>query len=106
MNPRSFPMVGVAVLLALAFTSALAADPEAGKAQYSATCVACHGPGGISVAPIYPNLGGQKDQYLVEQLKAYRDGARQNPIMAPMAKGLNDTQIVNLAAYLAALKPR
>lgn len=106
MNPRSLSIAGVAMLLALAYTSARAADPEAGKTQYSATCVACHGPGGISVAPIYPNLGGQKEPYLVEQLKAYRDGARQNPIMAPMAKGLSDTQIVNLSAYLAALKPR
>ncbi len=105
MNQRSV-LTSVAVLLAVCATSAQAADPAAGKAHYDSTCVACHGPGGISVAPIYPNLGGQKDQYLVEQLKAYRDGTRQNAIMAPMAKPLNDTQIVNLAAYLSALKPR
>lgn len=90
-----------ACLAAVFFTcAAQAADPGAGKAQYEATCAACHGPGGISVAPIYPNLGGQKEQYLAEQLKAFRDGSRKNAIMQPQAQGLNDTQIANLAAYL------
>jgi cytochrome c553 len=105
MSPRIIFLGIVAVVLTAVAASAHAADPEAGKVQYSATCVACHGPGGISVAPIYPNLSGQKDEYLVTQLKAFRDGTRKNAIMEPMAKGLTDTQIVNLAAYLAALKP-
>lgn len=106
MNPHSFLLSGAAAVLAVIATSAQAADPAAGKTHFNSTCVACHGPGGISVAPIYPNLGGQKEPYLVEQLKAYRDGTRQNAIMAPMAKGLTDTQIANIAAYLSALKPR
>jgi cytochrome c553 len=97
-------LLGAALVLAAALP-AQAADAVAGKTHYDSTCVACHGPGGISVAPIYPNLAGQKAPYLVEQLKAYRDGTRVNAIMAPMAQGLSDTQIVNLAAYLAALKP-
>ncbi|MCZ2104139.1 MAG: cytochrome c [Comamonadaceae bacterium] len=97
-------LTGAAVLLTVFYAASFAhaADPAAGKALYETTCVACHGPAGISVAPVYPNLGGQKEPYLVEQLKAYRDGTRANPIMAPMAKGLNDTQIANLAAYLTA----
>lgn len=97
-------LTGVAITLAAFGSASLAADADAGKAQYGQTCIACHGPGGISVAPIYPNLRGQKGEYLVMQLKAYRDGQRPNAIMAPMAKGLSDTQIVNLAAYLSALK--
>ena len=102
MNQRNV-FIGLAAAATAAFAlTAQAADPAAGKAQYDATCVACHGPGGISVAPIYPNLGGQKEQYLVEQLKAYRDGTRSNPIMAPMAKLLTNTHIANLSAYLAA----
>ncbi len=102
MNQRSV-FIGLAAAATAAFAlTAQAADPAAGKAQYEATCVACHGPSGISVAPIYPNLGGQKEQYLVEQLKAYRDGTRSNPIMAPMAKLLTNTHIANLSAYLAA----
>lgn len=98
---KSTLLTASACLAAAFFTcTAQAADPSAGKAQYEATCAACHGPSGISVAPIYPNLGGQKEQYLVEQLKAFRDGSRKNAIMQPQAQGLNDTQIANLAAYL------
>lgn len=91
---------------ALAVASvASAADPVAGQKQYEATCAACHGTNGISIAPIYPNLAGQKTEYLVAQLKAFRAGSRQNPIMQPMAKGLTDTDIANIAAYVSTLKP-
>ncbi|MBS0383413.1 MAG: cytochrome c [Proteobacteria bacterium] len=90
---------------AMVASAANAADPAAGKQKFEATCAACHGMQGISIAPIYPNLAGQKQEYLVTQLKAFRDGSRKNAIMQPMAKGLTDADIVNIAAYLAALKP-
>lgn len=89
----------------LVAAAAHAADPAAGKAKYEATCAACHGANGISIAPIYPNVAGQKEPYLVAQLKAFRDGQRQNPIMQPMAKGLSNTDIANIAAYVSTLKP-
>ena len=82
-----------------------AADPVVGQKVYETTCVACHGAKGISVTPIYPNLTNQKDEYIVQQLKAFRDGSRVNPIMQPLAKNLSDTDIVNIAAYLSTLKP-
>jgi len=90
----------------LAAGGAQAADPAAGQAQYEQSCAACHGSNGISVAPIYPNLAGQKEQYLTTVLKEYRDGGRNNPIMAPMAQGLSDVDIAHLAAYLARLPGR
>ncbi|WHZ18088.1 MAG: Cytochrome c4 [Rhodanobacteraceae bacterium] len=90
---------------ALVAGAAHAADPAAGKQKFEATCAACHGMQGISIAPIYPNVAGQKQEYLVTQLKAFRDGSRKNPIMQPMAKGLTDADIVNIAAYLSTLKP-
>jgi len=84
-------------------TPAMAADAAAGKAK-AATCVACHGAEGVSVNPMWPNLAGQKDMYLVKQMKAFRDGTRSDPVMAPMAKPLSDDDIANLAAYYAGLK--
>ena len=83
-------------------SQALAGDAEKGKAK-SAVCVACHGTEGISPNPQWPNLAGQKDQYLILALKAYRDGGRQNPIMSPLAQGLSDEDIENLAAYYSGL---
>ena len=82
--------------------SAQAADVEAGKAK-AATCGACHGPAGISPNPIWPNIAGQKDQYLIAQMKAFRDGSRKNPMMSPMAAPLSDEDIDNLAAYFSSL---
>lgn len=75
-------------------------DAAAGKTKY-ATCQGCHGPGGMSTNPLWPSLAGQKDGYLVKQMKAFRDGQRNDPMMAPMAKGLSDADIDNLAAYLS-----
>jgi len=82
--------------------AATAADVDAGKAK-AAVCAACHGANGISVIPDYPNLAGQKVKYLQSAIKAYRDGERKNPIMSPMAAGLTDTDVENIAAYFASL---
>ncbi|MCP4409102.1 MAG: cytochrome c, partial [Gammaproteobacteria bacterium] len=48
-------------------------------------------------------LAGQKDAYLVKQIKAFRDGGRKDPMMAPMVKALSDSDIENLAAYYSGL---
>jgi cytochrome c553 len=80
----------------------LAADIAAGKSK-AVMCAACHGNNGISMIPMYPNLAGQKEQYLVLQMKAFRDGERKNMVMAPMAAGLSDTDIANISAYYASL---
>jgi len=79
-----------------------AGDPAAGKMK-SVTCAACHGVNGISINPLWPNLKGQKEQYLINQIKAFRDGKRNDPAMAPMVKGLSDVDIDNLAAYFSSL---
>ena len=90
-------------LTALMFTSssAIAGDAAAGKAK-SAICASCHGAAGISANPMWPNLAGQKEQYLAKQIKAFRDGDRKDPMMAPMVAALSDDDIANLAAYYAA----
>ncbi|MDV3238569.1 MAG: cytochrome c [Gammaproteobacteria bacterium] len=95
-------VMGVAVA---ASGAALAAgDAAAGKAK-AGTCAGCHGANGVSNNPLWPNLAGQKDAYLVKQLKAFRDGTRSDPMMSPMAKPLSDDDINNLAAYFSSLKP-
>ncbi len=97
-------LLSAAVALTAMSGAAIAGDAEKGKAR-SATCVACHGANGISMIPMYPNLAGQKEQYLVLQMKAFRDGTRKNMVMAPMAAGLSDEDIANIAAYYAGLNP-
>lgn len=77
---------------------------EAGQAK-SAVCAACHGPDGNSVNPEWPSLAGQHASYTTAQLEAFREGRRQNPLMSPMAMGLSDEDIRDLAAYYEAQAP-
>jgi len=94
--------LGIAVL-ALGFANiAVAGDAAAGK-EKSAACVACHGADGIAIQPIYPNLKGQQEEYLVLSIKAYRDGVRSDDMMKMFAVSLTDTDIENLAAYFSSL---
>ncbi|MFQ3175249.1 MAG: cytochrome c553 [Psychromonas sp.] len=95
----------LASLFLIAPTLVSAADIEAGKAK-SVVCAACHGANGISVAPIYPNLKGQKEAYLLSSLKAYKAGERKggmSMLMTPQAMALSDADIVNLSAYFSSL---
>lgn len=62
-------------------------------------CVACHGLDGKAIAPSYPNLEGQWSRYLRVQLKAYRDGGRENGVMNGMAATLTNNEIHALAEY-------
>lgn len=83
--------------------AAQAGDFGAGKAKAS-TCASCHGSAGISANALWPNLAGQQEQYLIKQLKAFREGERSDPLMSPMSKSLSDEDIENLATYYANLK--
>ena len=82
---------------------ALASDVVAGKSK-AASCAACHGGEGVSSNPEWPNLAGQKAKYLALQLKAFRDGGRDSPLMSPMAKPLSNDDIDNISAYYTSLK--
>jgi cytochrome c553 len=77
-----------------------------GREKY-VQCASCHGSDGRStVIPQYPKIGGQSAAYLVNALKAYRDGRRQGTfaaVMAEVAKPLSDADIANLAAYVESL---
>lgn len=67
----------------------------------SAVCQACHGATGMAVQSIYPNLGGQHQDYLDMSLRAFRDGSRQNAIMGGFAANLDDQDIADIAAWYA-----
>lgn len=101
MNRTFFRNASLALLLAaLPLTAAAKGDPLAGKAK-STLCQACHGLDGKAILPEYPNLAGQYASYMEKALRDYRDGRRTNPIMAPMAAGLSDQDIKDLAAWYA-----
>ena len=79
------------------------ADVASGKMKARA-CAVCHGPLGVSIAPDAPNLAGQPERYLDEQLRAYRGGKRSHEVMSVMAKPLTDADIADLAAWFSSLQ--
>lgn len=95
----------ISLIISAGLTSvAHAGDADAGKAK-SATCAACHGADGNSMAPTFPKIAGQGERYLIKQIKDIRDGRRSVPAMAPFAAPLTDTDIEDLAAYFSAQTP-
>lgn len=98
--------VFIAAALALVGQSVFAAGDVATGKSKSAPCAACHGPDGNSTNPLWPKLAGQHAAYLVKQLKAFKSGERKDPLMTPMAAGLSEQDMKDLAAYYAKQKPR
>lgn len=94
-------LLGLTVF-ALASLPAAGGDRTAGRAHAEA-CVQCHGANGISVLPNAPNLAGQPEVYLVEQLRQFRSGRRPSEVMGVIAKPLTDRDIDDLAAWYSAI---
>ena len=91
--------------LALALTmgvcvNALAGDPSAGK-PLTVTCAACHGEDGNSVAPNFPKLAGQNEEYLIKQINDIKYKRRPVASMIGQVDYLTDEQIADIAAYYA-----
>ncbi len=75
-------------------------DAAAGQSK-ATTCTACHGATGISMAPIWPNLAGQGERYLIKQITEIKDGVRSVPEMMPFVGDLTQQDIADLAAFYA-----
>lgn len=92
-------------ILFTGMNSAIAAsgDVEAGKKKV-ALCAGCHGANGISASEAYPNLAGQHADYIVKQLKAFKNSTdRSDPVMGPMASGLSEQDMADIGAYYNSL---
>ncbi|MEY3220698.1 MAG: hypothetical protein RIT27_2055 [Pseudomonadota bacterium] len=100
-----------AVLSGSAFANDAAApatpvgDAKAGQTK-AAACGACHGPDGNSPSDAFPKLAGQHAAYTVDQLKAFKDGKRKDPMMSGQAAPLSDQDMLDVAAYFSSQTPQ
>jgi cytochrome c553 len=78
-------------------------DAAAGATK-AAICAGCHGADGNAVAPIFPSLAAQSADYIVLQLRSFKNNWRTSPIMQPLAGALSDQDMQDLAAHFATLK--
>ena len=101
---KALPVIAAAAMLTGG--AAHAADAQALYVRsLAATCANCHGTGGRTVdGSAVPALSGMPATYLVEQMKAFKAGTRQATVMHQIAKGYNEQQIDQIAAYFAAQK--
>ncbi len=99
--------LGFALLFAMSAANAeslIEGSADAGKAK-SLTCSACHGADGNSVNPLWPSLAGQHATYAYEQLKAFKDGERSDPLMSGQVLALEEQDMRDLAVYFEAQAP-
>ena len=64
-------------------------------------CTICHGESGMGVMDGVPVLTGQRKDYLIYALDAYRQGRRKDPVMRSMAGTLTTGESEKLGAYFA-----
>jgi cytochrome c553 len=94
-------IIAVLILASLAVADASPAPPAR-----LGLCAACHGADGMATMAGAPNLAGQKQDYLREALRQYRDGRRDVAVMRAATGPLSDAELDQLAAYFSALTPR
>jgi cytochrome c553 len=93
--------------LAIGFAAqnrAEAGDAKAGREKAESVCAVCHGVDGLAKIPEAPNLAGQNENYLIEQITAFKSGERKNEMMSVVVQDLSDADIENLAAYYSAIE--
>ena len=69
-------------------------------------CVPCHGADGIAKFAEVPNLAGQNELYLLNQLHAFHAGKRVHKEMDYMARKLTVEEMEAIAGFFASLPPR
>ena len=97
------------VLLAAAGRAQDASSADRGgfeaKLQYCKTCHGLSAQGYRGYFPM-PRLAGQQPQYLENQLRAFIERRRTNPVMANVAHALNPSTVSALATHFKNLDPR
>ena len=94
-------LIIVVLFAGLSSAASAAGDAAQGEAR-SATCAACHGADGNSVAGAFPKLAGQNERYLIKQLMDIQSGVRAVPQMAGQTDDMSPQDMENLAAFYAA----
>jgi cytochrome c553 len=70
-------------------------------------CAGCHGPAGAGIPAQYPRLAGQYAEYIVTQLKAFKEGGRANDpngMMRGVTARMTEREIRAVAEYAAGLR--
>jgi cytochrome c553 len=105
-----FPVIASLTLITLcaslavqAQTPGVAGDKKRGE-SLAYTCQGCHSiPNYKNVYPTYsvPKLNGQRPEYLLSALKAYKSGERSHGTMHSQAASMSEQDMADIAVFLA-----
>ena len=99
---KKYAALAMCVLLSGTATAQSLVDGSAEAGQTKAIlCGACHGADGNSVNPVWPSIAGQHPTYIVNQLQAFKNGDRTEPLMLGQAMLLTDEDMRNVAVFLS-----
>ena len=102
-------MKRIGLKMAIMAILASSAPSWAGESAAVRNCTWCHGTGaqGYTVAP---RLAGQRPQYIMSQIRSFREHARDNPFskqyMWSAVAALDSQTARDLANYFAAIPPK
>lgn len=107
MKMKMIALAGAAAILSLGLAGNAAAGGDGAALYKSKSCFTCHGADAKTpIMPVYPKLAGQNKDYLANQMKDIKSGARNNGQTAAMKgimAGVSDAEIVAIAEYLSGL---
>jgi cytochrome c553 len=101
--------IGKIAILAIVASAVSTAAAWAGESAAVRNCTWCHGTGaqGYTVAP---RLAGQRPQYIMSQIRSFREHARNNPFskqyMWSAVAALDPHTARDLASYFASIPPK
>jgi cytochrome c553 len=104
-------LVGWATMLIAAGWATSQAQETVGRSSFEAKllyCKTCHGLSGQGYHGYFPipRLAGQSPQYIENQLRAFIEHRRSNPVMFNVAHALSPSMVAALANHFKALDPR
>jgi len=97
-------MAILATAFSVTWSMAGEADELQAKLEYCKTCHGLSGQGYLGYFPM-PRLAGQQPQYIENQLRAFSERRRTNPIMFNVAHVLSPSMLTALAAHFRNLNP-
>lgn len=109
---RTIPALLLTAVVGAAFAQGTATGADArtpGEEKAINLCSTCHGPRGVSISPIFPNLAAQQPDYLVAQIEAFQAHTREekaaHDIMYGIAGNLDMPLVKSIAHYYAEQPP-
>ena len=86
-------------IVATLFTGGIAFAEDAAIEEKVKLCATCHGENGVPINKETPVIWGQNEGYFYLQLRDFKNGTRENPLMNPIASQLEKEDMYALAAY-------